>query len=109
MFPRSKIITIKLQLPTPKTKKPLCKGFFYTYFSTLDINTAISPYIDFVNMAPMAGGIPDGQKHGLIFHACFFKGFISPRKPVHRVVGVLLKIAGLFISKAVGIGCICGH
>ncbi len=53
------------------------------------------------HMAPMAGGIADGEKHGFILRARFFEGFVAPRIPVYRVMSVLKKIAGLFVGEAV--------
>ena len=54
------------------------------------------------DVAPMAGGIADGQKNRLILATRFVESRISPRIPVHRVVGMLQKIGALFLSKAIG-------
>jgi hypothetical protein len=49
----------------------------------------------------MAGGIADGEKDGLVFARGFLKGFLAPRVPVHRVVGVLKKVGALFAGETV--------
>ena len=43
----------------------------------------------FRNVTPMTGGITDGQEHRLIPHARFLEGFLPPRIPVYRVMGML--------------------
>jgi len=43
-------------------------------------------------MAPMAGGIAYGKEDGLIFCLGFVKSFVTPWKPVYRVMGMLQKI-----------------
>ena len=45
------------------------------------------------NMAPVASGITDAQKYGLIFSFCFLEGFLAPWIPVHGVVNVLKEVA----------------
>ena len=47
-------------------------------------------------MTPVAGGIADGEKHGLILHARFLERFFAPRVPIHGVMGVLKKV--LFVA-----------
>ncbi len=57
----------------------------------------------------MTCGITDGKEHRLVLHAGFLEGFIAPWVPVHGIVGVLKKIARLFVCKAVGMGGVCYH
>jgi len=44
------------------------------------------------DMAPMAGGIPDGKKNRFVFIISFLESLISPRIPVYRILCVLKKI-----------------
>jgi hypothetical protein len=41
------------------------------------------------DVAPMASGVTDGEKNGLIFGARFAERLLTPRKPVDWIVGVL--------------------
>jgi len=55
------------------------------------------------DVAPVAGGIADGQQHGLVLGACALKGFRTPRIPVDRIVPVLEKIRARLLREAVGV------
>ena len=55
-------------------------------------------------MAPVAGGISDGEENGFVLAAGFLKGRFAPRQPVHRIVGVLPKIGTLLVDERVGEG-----
>ena len=65
-----------------------CLGIFKRFF--------------FHDMTPVAGGISDRQKNGLL--GCFGKGKggIPPRVPVYRIVGMLQQIGTFFVNQAVG-------
>ena len=54
------------------------------------------------DMTPVAGGITDAEKDGLIFTPGFFKRFVSPRIPVNRVGGMLEQIRRSGCGKMVG-------
>ena len=47
------------------------------------------------DMAPVAGGIPDGEEDGFMFFCCAAEGLISPRVPVHGIMGMLLQVRAL--------------
>jgi hypothetical protein len=49
-------------------------------------------------MAPVAGGITDGQKYGFVFLSCPHESIIPPWIPVYRVMGMLEEIGGFFID-----------
>jgi len=40
----------------------------------------------------MAGGITNGKKDGLVLCPSLLKGFLTPRVPVHRIIGVLEEV-----------------
>jgi hypothetical protein len=40
-------------------------------------------------MTPMAGGISNGKKNRFVFFLGLLKSLLSPRIPIHRIVGVL--------------------
>ena len=44
------------------------------------------------DMAPVAGGVADAQKDGLVFPAGSLQGLRPPGVPIHRIVGMLLEI-----------------
>jgi len=44
------------------------------------------------DMAPMAGGIPDGKKNRLIFLFSFLESLLPPGIPVYRILGMLQKV-----------------
>ena len=52
----------------------------------------------FHNMAPVAGGITDGQKDRFVLLAGKLKCFFRPGVPVDRVMGMLQKIGAFFID-----------
>ena len=53
------------------------------------------------HMAPVAGRIPDAQKHRLVLPPRLLKGRRAPREPVHGVLRVLKQIGGLFVYQRV--------
>jgi len=48
-------------------------------------------------VAPVTGGIADGEEDGLIFAAGFFERFFTPGVPVDWIVGVLPEIGTFFV------------
>ena len=52
-------------------------------------------------MAPMAGGVADGQEDRLVFLTRLLKRFLAPRIPVDGVIGVLPQIGRGFVEKPV--------
>ena len=58
--------------------------------------------LPFHHVAPVAGGIADGEKDWLVLLLRLVKGFLTPWKPIHRVVRVLLEVGRFFLGEAVG-------
>ena len=56
------------------------------------------------DVAPVAGGITDGQQDGLVRLAGGAQGLFAPRIPVHRVFGMLPQVGAGFLSKSIGHG-----
>ena len=56
------------------------------------------------HMAPVTGGVADGEKDGLVLSLGLGKGLVGPGVPVDRVVGMLQQVGGVFQDQAVGIG-----
>ena len=56
------------------------------------------------DVAPVAGGVADAQKDGLVFPAGPFQGLRPPGVPIHRIVGMLLEIGAGRIDQVVGPG-----
>jgi hypothetical protein len=56
------------------------------------------------HMAPVAGGVADGDEQGLVLGAGPGQGLLPPRVPVHGIVLVLEKVGGGLGSQAVGHG-----
>jgi hypothetical protein len=54
-------------------------------------------------MAPVTGGVTDGQKDRFILTGCQIKGFIIPGMPVYRVFCMLQQVWTLFKAKIVHI------
>jgi hypothetical protein len=50
------------------------------------------------NMAPMAGRVADGEEDGFVFCFSFFKSFITPWKPIDRIVCMLKKVRGFLMD-----------
>ena len=64
------------------------------------------------NMAPVAGGVADGEENGLVLVPRFLKGFLAPGKPLHGVVGVLEQVGTRLVDEVVdiqGLGVIVAH
>jgi hypothetical protein len=60
-------------------------------------------------VAPVTGGIANGKEDGLVLAASFFKRLVSPRIPVHRIVGVLEEVRALFVDETVGRSSVFVH
>jgi hypothetical protein len=52
-------------------------------------------------MTPVTGSITNGKKNRFILPCCPGKGFVTPGKPVNRVLCVLEEIRTLFMDKPV--------
>src|SRR6266446_9486912 len=55
------------------------------------------------DVAPVTGGITDREKDGFVFASRFFKRFLAPGKPFHRVIGVLKQVGRLLVSQSVNV------
>ena len=55
------------------------------------------------HMAPVAGGVADGEEHRLAFPFGPREGRFGPGMPVHRVVSVLQQIGRVLQDQAVGV------
>jgi hypothetical protein len=53
------------------------------------------------DMAPMARGVTDGQKHRFVFGARLFEGAVAPREPVYGIVGVLLQVGAFLMNERI--------
>ena len=53
------------------------------------------------HMAPVAGGIADGEEYGLVLMAGPVESLLTPGQPVHGILGVLPEIGGLFLYQTV--------
>ena len=47
--------------------------------------------------------MPNRKKNQLIFFLCFCKGFFTPRKPIHGIVGMLKQRRRFFVYQSLGI------
>src|SRR5699024_4560296 len=54
------------------------------------------------HMAPVAGGVADGDQDGHVAAACLGQGLLAPRPPLHRVVGVLQQVRAGRLAQSVG-------
>ena len=52
-------------------------------------------------MAPVTGGVADGEEYRPVGLFCLFERLIPPCIPIYRVVGVLEKIWALLVNEAV--------
>ena len=57
------------------------------------------------HVAPVTGGITDGEEYRLIFFAGFLARFLAPRIPIHGIVGVLQQVWTLLVDQSVGGHC----
>ena len=56
-----------------------------------------------IGLAPVAGGIADGKKDGLIFRFCFCKCFFTPGEPfLHGIMSMLQEVGGFLVYQPVG-------
>ena len=58
--------------------------------------------VQFIYMAPVAGGIADTKEDRLVFSLGFLKSLITPRIPIYRVMGVLQEVGGFLVNQPVG-------
>src|SRR5688572_19793075 len=47
-------------------------------------------------MAPMAGGVADREKNGLVFSTGLLERLVAPRVPIHGIVFVLKEVGTVF-------------
>ncbi len=53
------------------------------------------------DMAPMAGGIADGQEDRFVQTLRLAEGLVSPGKPIHGIFGMLTKIWTFFLGQSI--------
>jgi hypothetical protein len=58
--------------------------------------------VQFIYMAPVAGGIADTKEDRLVFSLGFLKSLITPGIPIYRVMGMLQKVGGFLVNQPVG-------
>ena len=54
------------------------------------------------DMAPMAGGIADGEEDGLVLGLGLGEGLLAPGHPMNRIVLVLEEIGAGFVGEEIG-------
>ncbi len=64
-------------------------------------DTLVLEGLPFHDVVPVAGGVADGKKDGLVLAARLIERLGAPGIPVHRVVGVLQQVRTLFVGKPV--------
>jgi hypothetical protein len=57
----------------------------------------------FHDVAPVTGGITNGQKYGLIFLPGLLKRLICPGIPIHGIVSMLQQIGTFLMDQPVGL------
>jgi hypothetical protein len=57
----------------------------------------------FHDVAPVTGGIANGQKYGLIFLLRLLKRLISPGIPIHGIIGMLQQIGAFLMDEPIGL------
>ncbi len=57
----------------------------------------------FHDVAPVAGGVADGEEDGFVFAASFFDGFGAPGMPIDGVVGVLKEVGAGGVDETIGV------
>jgi hypothetical protein len=55
------------------------------------------------DMTPMAGGIANGEKYGLVLLLGQLNRLFAPGMPIDRIEGMLQKIGAFFIDEMVGL------
>jgi len=55
-------------------------------------------------MAPVAGGVADGEEDRPVLSGGGPEGFLAPGVPVYGVVGMLEEVGALFGEEAIGAG-----
>jgi hypothetical protein len=55
----------------------------------------------FHHVAPVAGGVADGEEDRLVLRPRLREGFVSPRAPVDRIVRMLEEVGARFQRQAV--------
>ena len=58
--------------------------------------------LPFHHVAPVTGGISNGEEDGFVFGAGAGEGFFAPGEPVDGVVGVLEEVGAVFVDELVG-------
>jgi hypothetical protein len=58
------------------------------------------------HMAPMAGGVANAEQNGFVFCLGFRQGFLAPRIPIHRIMGVLEEVRASLMNQVVGIAMV---
>ena len=56
----------------------------------------------FHHMAPVAGGIADGEEDGFVLGQGLGEGLLVPGVPIHGIVGVLQEIGAFFVYESIG-------
>jgi hypothetical protein len=59
-------------------------------------------------MTPVAGGVTDGEEHGLVFGPRALESLRAPRVPIDRIVTVLEEIWARLSGEAIGV-LVLGH
>ena len=57
--------------------------------------------LPFHHVAPVTGGIPGRQKDRFVLHSRLHERRVAPRKPIHRIVGMLKKVRTLLVDQGV--------
>jgi len=57
------------------------------------------------DVAPMAGGVADGEEDGFVGGMGCSDGFVTPRPPVHGIVSVLAEVGAAGLKESAVHGC----
>src|SRR5258708_522609 len=55
-------------------------------------------------MAPVTGGVADGNQDGFVFFSGLFEGFRAPGVPVDGIMGMLQEVRAFFVDESIGNG-----
>ena len=55
------------------------------------------------DVAPVAGGVADGEEDGLVFRAGFGESLLAPGVPIDGIVGVLEQVWAFFVNEAIDV------
>lgn len=61
----------------------------------------VGEYLSLHDMTPVAGRVPHRQEDRFVFSAGLGEGFLSPGIPVHRIVGMELKVGTALGSQSI--------